>query len=41
MLVTWYRRGERRALFEQRFAMRAGRTPEERLIAQAARQARG
>ena len=44
MLVTWYRRGSRKALFEERFAIRAGKTPEDRLIAQgekiAARQAR-
>lgn len=34
LLVTWYRAGSSRALFEERFALRAGRTPEERLIAQ-------
>jgi uncharacterized OsmC-like protein len=34
LLVTWYRAGSGRALFEERFALRAGRTPEERLIAQ-------
>ena len=34
MLVTWYRKGNPKALFEERFSMRAGRTPEDRLIAQ-------
>ena len=34
LVVTWYRAGSKRALFEERFAVRAGRTPEERLIAQ-------
>jgi len=37
MLVTWYRKGSRRALFEERFSMRAGRTPEDRLVAAALR----
>jgi len=37
MLVTWYRQGSRRALFEERFSMRAGRTPEDRLVAAALR----
>jgi len=37
MLVTWYRKGSRRALFEERFSMRAGRTPEDRLVAAAHR----
>ncbi|MEZ5500479.1 MAG: OsmC family protein [Steroidobacteraceae bacterium] len=37
MLVTWYRAGSRRALFEERFSLRAGRTPEDRLIGRAAR----
>jgi uncharacterized OsmC-like protein len=44
LVVTWYRAGSERALFEERFSLRAGRTPEERLIAQqaklAAREAR-
>jgi hypothetical protein len=35
MLVTWYRKGNRKALFEERFSMRAGKTPEDRLIARA------
>lgn len=35
MLVTWYRAGSMRALFEERFSMRAGNTPEDRLIRQA------
>lgn len=33
MLVTWYRKGSTRKLFEERFSMRAGRTPEDRLTA--------
>jgi uncharacterized OsmC-like protein len=33
MRVTWFRKGSNRALFEERFAMRAGRTPEDKLIA--------
>ena len=37
MQVTWYRKGSSRALFEERFALRAGRTPEERLAATQAR----
>jgi uncharacterized OsmC-like protein len=40
MVVTWYRQGSTRALFEERFALRAGRTPEERLMAQQQRLAR-
>jgi uncharacterized OsmC-like protein len=35
LLVTWYRKGATRALFEERFSLRKGRTPEERLIAKA------
>jgi len=35
MLVTWYRAGSKQALFEERFALPAGETPEDRLIAQA------
>ena len=35
MLVTWYRAGSARPLFEERFSLRAGKTPEDRLIAQA------
>ncbi len=35
LVVTWYRAGNKRPLFEERFGLRAGRTPEERLIAQA------
>ena len=37
MVVTWYRAGSPRALFEERFALRAGRTPEDRLLEQQAR----
>lgn len=37
LLVTWYRAGSSRALFEERFGLRAGRTPEQRLVAQQAR----
>ena len=35
MLVTWYRAGSARPLFEERFSLRAGKTPEDRLIARA------
>ncbi len=35
MLVTWYRAGSTRPLFEERFSLRAGKTPEDRLIAKA------
>jgi len=35
MLVTWYRAGSPRPLFEERFSLRAGKTPEDRLIAKA------
>lgn len=35
LVVNWFRRGTTRSLFEERFGLRAGRTPEERLIAQA------
>lgn len=37
MLVTWYRKGSRKPLFAERFSMRAGKTPEDRLIAQGRR----
>jgi uncharacterized OsmC-like protein len=37
LLVTWYRKGQKKPLFEERFSMRAGRTPEDRLVAQAKR----
>ena len=40
MVVTWYRQGSKKPLFEERFSLRAGRTPEDRLIAQAAKAAR-
>ena len=40
MVVTWYRKGKKSALFEERFSLRAGRTPEDRLVAQAAKAAR-
>ena len=33
MLVTWYLAGKPKPLFEERFSLRAGRTPEDRLIA--------
>jgi uncharacterized OsmC-like protein len=39
LLVTWYRKGSDRPLFEERFSLRAGTTPEDRLAAQAAKQA--
>lgn len=39
MVVTWYRKGSSRPLFEERFSLRAGKTPEERLIAKAKRAA--
>jgi uncharacterized OsmC-like protein len=35
LLVSWYRKGSSRTLFEERFSMRRGRTPEDRLIARA------
>jgi uncharacterized OsmC-like protein len=35
MVVTWYREGKSRPLFEERFSMRTGRTPEDRLLAKA------
>jgi uncharacterized OsmC-like protein len=35
LVVTWYRGSSKQALFEQRFGLRKGRTPEERLIARA------
>ena len=35
LLVTWYRKGRQKPLFEERFSLRAGRTPEDRLIATA------
>lgn len=35
LLVNWYRAGSNRSLFEERFGLRAGRTPEQRLIKQA------
>jgi uncharacterized OsmC-like protein len=41
MLVTWYRRGSRQPLFSERFSLRGRRTPEDRLIAQAAKIAAG
>ncbi len=34
MIMSWYRAGGKRPVFEQRFHMGRGRTPEERLIAQ-------
>jgi uncharacterized OsmC-like protein len=38
MLVTWYRAGSRQAIFEQRFGMRKGKTPEQKLIEKARKQ---
>ncbi len=40
LVVTWYRKGSKRALFEERFALRRGATPEERLIKAATRRQR-
>ncbi len=37
--VTWYRKGSERPLFEERFGLRAGKTPEERLVEEAAKKA--
>lgn len=37
LLVGWYRAGSPRVVFDERFSIRKGRTPEERLIAQAGR----
>jgi uncharacterized OsmC-like protein len=39
LLVTWYRKGSDRPLFEERFSLRAGTTPEQRLVAAAAKKA--
>jgi uncharacterized OsmC-like protein len=39
LLVTWYRKGSERPLFEERFSLRAGRTPEDRLAEAAAKKA--
>jgi uncharacterized OsmC-like protein len=36
MLVTWYRKSSSKPLFEERFSLGRGRTPEEKLIAQQA-----
>jgi uncharacterized OsmC-like protein len=36
MVVTWYRKGSKRPLFEERFSLRRGITPEQRLIAREA-----
>ncbi len=38
LVVTWFRAGSKQPLFEERFALRQGRTPEERLIDVAKRQ---
>jgi len=32
MLVSWYRQGRSKPLFQERFSMKRGRTPEERLV---------
>ena len=40
MVVNWYRSGKSSSLFEERFSLRAGRTPEDRLVAHAAKLAR-
>ena len=40
LVVNWYREGSARSLFEERFSLRQGRTPEDRLIAQAERKPR-
>jgi uncharacterized OsmC-like protein len=37
LLATWYRKGSNRPLFEERFSLRAGTTPEDRLARQAAK----
>lgn len=37
LLVTWYRAGSRKPLFEERFSLRKGTTPDERLAAQGAK----
>ena len=34
LVVNWYRQGSTRSLFEERFGLRRGRTPEDRLIEQ-------
>jgi len=40
LVVTWYRKGSKSPLFEERFSLRKGKTPEDRLIATAAKLAR-
>ena len=40
LLVTWYRAGNAKPLFEERFSLRKGTTPEDRLIAQANKKAK-
>lgn len=40
LVVNWYRAGSSKALFEERFSLRKGTTPEDRLIAQASRKSR-
>ena len=37
LLVNWYRAGNPRSLFEERFNLRKGRTPEDRLIVKASK----
>jgi uncharacterized OsmC-like protein len=39
MVVTWHRKGSKRPLFEERFSLGKGKTPEDRLIARAKRAA--
>jgi uncharacterized OsmC-like protein len=39
MVVTWFRKGSPKPLFEERFALRAGKTPEQKLAAAQAKQA--
>ena len=34
MLMSWYREGAKKPLFEERFHIRSGKTPEDKLIAQ-------
>ena len=37
LLVTWYRAGSKKPLFEERFSLRQGTTPDERLAVQGAK----
>ena len=40
LVVNWYRKGTKASLFEERFSLRKGKTPEERLIVTSAKLAK-